>query len=390
MVWDGVHPFECPTRVFYGWGAGEQAGEWLRELGVTRALIVSDPGVAGAGIVDAIAATIDAAGIATARYTAVQPNPTVANVEAALAVWSEQGCDGIVGVGGGSAMDAAKGAGIVATNGGNVADYTGREQVPQALPPLLCIPTTCGTGSEVTFNAVITDEARHVKLPYVSRKLAPKVALVDPNFVVSAPPHIIASTAADAMAHAIECYINTASDPLIDALTIAAIRMIGQHLEPAVNGKNRDSIAQLSLASTMAGIAFNMNANAVVHAASTPVTAKHDVPHGVANAIFLPAGLRFCIPAVPERIAEIGEALGVETRGMEAADAANAAEAAVERVSAVFASVGLPATLTEFGVDVSTMDLEGLAADAMKSRSIPINPRPVTPADLIAIYREVM
>jgi alcohol dehydrogenase len=387
MVWDGVHPFECPTRVFYGWGAAEQAGERLRESRVSRALIVSDPGVEAAGLVARVARTIQAAGIETASFTGVQPNPTVANVEAATAVWHEQRCDGIVGLGGGSAMDAAKGVGIVAANGGNVADYTGREQVPSDLPPLLCIPTTCGTGSEVTFNAVITDEARHVKLPYVSRRLAPKVALVDPEFVVSAPPHIIASTAADALAHAIECYINTASDPLIDALTIASIRMIGRNLAPAVKDRNRDAIAQLSLASTMAGIAFNMNANAVVHAASTPVTARHDVPHGVANAIFLPAGLRFCIPAVPERIAEIGEALGADSIGMTPAESA---EAAVERLRALFADVGIPATLTEFGVDVSTMDLEQLAADAMKSRSIPLNPRPVTPADLIAIYREVM
>jgi len=141
----------------------------------------------------------------------------------------------------------------------------------------------------VTFNAVITDDVRHLKLPFVSRKLAPRMALVDPELVVGAPATVIASTAADALSHAIECYLNTASDPLIDALTIAAIRMIGQNLAAAVNERDRDAIAQLSLASTMAGVAFNMNANAVVHAASTPVTARHDVPHGVANAIF-PAG----------------------------------------------------------------------------------------------------
>jgi len=387
MVWDGVHPFECPTRVFYGWGAAAQIAGRLNELGVTRALIVSDPGVTAAGIVDAVVETIEAAQLTTFRYTSVQPNPTVRNVEEAFVVWTAHQCDGIVGVGGGSAMDAAKGVGIVAANGGSVVDYTGREQVPLDLPPLICIPTTCGTGSEVTFNAVITDESRHLKLPFVSRKLAPKVALVDPEFVVSAPPHIVASTAADALAHAIECYINTESDPLIDALTIAAIRMIGQHLAPAVNEKNRESIAQLSLASTMAGTAFNMNANAVVHAASTPVTAKHDVPHGVANAIFLPAGLRFCIPAVPGRIAEIGVSLGADLHGLNPTEAA---ERSVEALSDLLARAGLPASLSAYGVDVSAMDLDGLAADAMKSRSIPINPRPVTPEDLIAIYNEVM
>ncbi|CAN5561842.1 L-threonine dehydrogenase [soil metagenome] len=387
MVWDGVHPFECPTRVFYGWGAANQIGDRLNELGVTRALVVSDPGVSNAGIVDTVVAIIEASGLQTARYTEVQPNPTIGNVVAGFNVWTSTGCDGIVGVGGGSAMDAAKGIGVVASNDGGIADFTGRDQIPIDLPPLVCIPTTCGTGSEVTFNAVITDEVRHVKLPYVSRKLAPKVALVDPEFVLKAPAHIVASTAADALSHAIECYINTESDPLIDVLTIGAIRMIGEHLVPACNERTRESIAQLSLASTMAGLAFNMNANAVVHAASTPVTAKHDVPHGVANAIFLPAGLAFCIPAVPKRVAEIGVALGADLAGLSEIDAA---EKAVQALRDLLAAAGLPASLSSFGVDGSAMDLKGLATDAMKSRSIPINPRPVTEDDLIAIYKEVM
>jgi len=387
VVWDNIHPFECPTRVFYGWGALAQAGDRLAELGVTKALIVSDPGVEKAGHVATIASAITGAGIRVAQYTGVQPNPTVGNVESGYAVFREQRCDGLVGLGGGSAMDAAKGVGVVASNGGSIADYTGREQIPHDLPPLICLPTTCGTGSEVTFNAVITDDVRHLKLPFVSRKLAPRMALVDPELVVGAPATVIASTAADALSHAIECYLNTASDPLIDALTIAAIRMIGQNLAAAVNERDRDAIAQLSLASTMAGVAFNMNANAVVHAASTPVTARHDVPHGVANAIFLPAGVRFCIPAVPDRIIEIGHAIGAPIGSLTGVEAA---ELVVTTLGQLFASVGLPRSLSEYGVDVSMMDLEALAADAMKSRSIPLNPRPITEQDLVALYREVM
>lgn len=387
MAWDSVHPFECPTRVFFGWGASAEAGNRLKEFGVSRALIVSDPGVAGAGIVEKVAASIRAAGIEVFAFTGVQPNPTVKNVEDGLAVWAEHGCDGIVGIGGGSAMDAAKGVGIVAANGGSIVDFTGREQIPGDLPPLICLPTTCGTGSEVTFNAVITDESRHIKLPYVSRRIAPKIALVDPELVVNAPAGVIAATAADAMAHAVECWINKASDPVIDALTIAAIRMIGLNLVKGVKERDRDAIAQLCLASTMAGVAFNMNANAVVHAASTPVTAKHDVPHGTANAIFLPAGLEFCLPAIPARIGELATALGHDVSGLSPEEAGRKG---VDAIRQLFKDAGLPATLSEFGVDVSKMDLPGLAADAMKSRSIPLNPRPVTPDDLIEIYKAVM
>ncbi len=387
MVWDSVHPFECPTRVFFGWGAARQAGDRLQELGVTRALLVTDPGVARAGIADAVAGSIRAAGIAVTTFAGVQPNPTVGNVEAGQATWVQDRCDGIVGVGGGSAMDAAKGVGIVAANQGSVAEYTGREQIPNPLPPLICLPTTCGTGSEVTFNAVITDETRHIKLPYVSRRLAPNVALVDPELVVSAPPTVIASTAADALSHAVECWINTASDPLIDALTLAAIRMIGGNLVAAVTQRDRTALAQLCLASTMAGIAFNMNANAIVHAASTPVTARHDVPHGTANAIFLAAGLEFCLPAVPERIGQLAGALDESVDGRSPEEAGRKA---VEAIRRLFREAGLPASLSEFGVEVSQMDLHSLAADAMKSRSIPLNPRPVTAEDVIEIYRAVM
>jgi len=387
VVWDSVHPFECPTRVFYGWGALADVGNRLAELGVTKALIVSDPGVEKVGHVATVARAITGAGVDVVQYTGVQPNPTVGNVESGYAVYTEQQCNGLVGLGGGSAMDAAKGIGVVASNGGGIADYTGREQIPRDLPPLICLPTTCGTGSEVTFNAVITDEVRHVKLPFVSRKLAPKVALVDPELVVGAPASVVSSTAADALSHAIECYLNTASDPLIDALTLASIRMIGKNLAAAVNQRDRNAIAQLSLASTMAGVAFNMNANAVVHAASTPVTARHDVPHGVANAIFLPAGVRFCIPAVPDRIIEIGHAIGAPIGNL---TGAGGAEMVVKTLSELLASVGLPRSLSEYGIDVSTMDLEGLAADAMKSRSVPLNPRPITEQDLMALYREVM
>ena len=387
MTWENVHPFECPTRVFYGWGASRQIGERLAELGVRRVLVVSDPGVRNAGIVNAVVEPIQAAGIAVAVYAETQPNPSVANVEAGVARFHEHDGDGLVGLGGGSAMDAAKGVGIVVANGGNIADYTGKELIPQTPPPLVCVPTTCGTGSEVTFNAVITDTERQVKLPYVSRRLAPKVALVDPELVTKAPGLVIAATGADALSHAVESYINRGADPLLDALAFAAIRMIGRNLVPAVTERNRDAIAQMALASTMAGIAFNMNANAIVHAASTPVTAKHDVPHGVANAIFLPAGLAFCLPAAAERLREIALALGEEVAGL---DSTMAGERGIATIRRLLAAAGLPSTLREAGVDPATMDLPALAEEAMTSRNIATNPRPITADDLIALYREVM
>lgn len=387
MGWEGVHPFECPTRVWYGWGASGQIGERLAEFGVRRVLVVSDPGVRGAGIVDGIVERIETAGIEAEVYAETQPNPSVANVEAGLARWREAACDGLVGLGGGSAMDAAKGVGIVAANGGAIAAYTGKDRVPRDIPPLVCLPTTCGTGSEVTFNAVITDTGRHLKLPYVSRRLAPKVALVDPDLVTKAPGQVIAATGADALSHVVESYINRGADPLLDALNLGAIGMIGRNLVAAVKEQDREAISQMALASTMAGIAFNMNANAIVHAASTPITAKHHVAHGVANAVLLPAGLEFCLPAVPERLRDIAAALGEDIAGLATHEAGERGIAAIRRL---LTAAGLPGSLRAAGVDPATMDLMALADDAMKSRNIAMNPRPVATADLIALYHDVM
>src|SRR5439155_9078246 len=239
---------------------------------------------------------------------------------------------------------------------------------------------------EVTFNAVITDPGAHFKLVYVTPRLAPVVALVDPALVESAPSSVIAATAADALAHAVESYVNRGSDPLLDSIDIAAIRMIGRNLRAAVKERDPAAIEQLALASTMAGIAFNMNANAIVHAASTPVTARHGVPHGVANGIFMPYGLAFLAPACRRQLREIADALGEDVAGLSDEEAA---ERGVEAVRSLVQEVGIPATLRDYGLDPDDLDIPQLVEDAMKSRNIVTNPRPVTPADLEELYRAV-
>lgn len=387
MPWDAVHPFECPTRIFYGRGASSQVGERLRELGVTRALIVSDAGVAGAGLVDRVAGHVRSAGLEASVYAGTQPNPTTVNVAEAASLYRQDGCDGIVGLGGGSSMDCAKGAGILASNGGDVADYKGLDNVPARIPTTVCLPTTCGTGSEVTFNAVITDPGADFKLVYVTRRIAPDVALVDPDLVVRAPAPVIAATAADALCHSVESYVNTGSDPLLDSINIAAIRMIGRNLRRAVHERDPDAIAQLCLASTMAGIAFNMNANAIVHAASTPVTAHLHVPHGVANGIFMPWGLEFLAPACQPQLRDIAEALGESVQGLPEEEAARRG---IEAIRRLMKDVDIPATLREYGIDPAAVDIPRLVEDAMKSRNVVTNPRAVTPEDIAELYLAVL
>jgi alcohol dehydrogenase class IV len=234
---------------------------------------------------------------------------------------------------------------------------------------------------------VITDPDVHFKLVFADRKLGADVALVDPDLVEAAPPQVIAATGADALAHAVESYVNRGSDPLLGALNIAAIRMIGANLRTAVETRKPAALEQLMLASTMAGIAFNMNANAIVHAASTPVTARHGVPHGVANGIFMPSGLAFLAPACARELRDVAEALGEDVSGL---SDEQAAERAVEHIRALLTSIGIPATLREWGIDASEFDIPQLVEDAMKSRNIATNPRPVTPDDLEELYRVVL
>jgi alcohol dehydrogenase class IV len=386
MPWDSVHLFECPTRIFYGLGASSLVAERLAELGVTRVLIVSDKGVAAAGLVDRIAGTIRAAGLRAAVYAETEQNPTTANLDEICERYREERCDGLVGLGGGSSMDAAKASAALLENGGSIWDYRGKDLVPRPGPPVVCLPTTCGTGAEVTFVVVITDPSEHFKVVCTARNLAARVALVDPELVLSAPAHVIAATGADALAHAIESYLNVGSDPLLDAINVRAIEMIGANLRRAVYDRGLDAIAQLSLASTMTGIAFNMNANAIVHAASTPVTARHGVPHGVANAIFLPAGIDFLRPACEAKLAVVAQALGEDVSGLSEPDAARRG---VEAVRELLRQVELPATLRDWGLDPAELDIAALVEDAMKSRNIATNPRPVSYEDLADLYRTV-
>jgi alcohol dehydrogenase class IV len=283
-------------------------------------------------------------------------------------------------------MDAAKAVGVVVANGGSIFDYAGRDNVPADIPPLVCVPTTAGTGSEVTFVSVISDPERHFKAVLASRRIAARAALVDPDLVVTAPPSVLAATGVDALAHATESYVNTGSDPLLDALNIQAIRMIGANLRRAVHERDPEAIAQMSLASTMTGVAFAMNANAIVHAASTPVTAHYGVPHGVANAIFLADGLDFLRPACEERLRDIAEALGEDVSGLDVSDAAVRAIEAIRRLAR---DVGMPATLREWGLDPDELDIPTLVEDAMKSRNVTTNPRPVGPPELEQLYRTV-
>jgi len=338
-------------------------------------------------LLDAVLGSLAAADIPATVFDAVEPNPSVATVEAAYAAYQRGGCNAIVAVGGGSPMDVAKAVGIVATNGGGIRDYEGKPEAVRAdLPPFICVPTTCGTGSEVTPFAVITDLERHWKMSIASPREIPRVAIVDPDLFLKMPAGLIAATGMDALTHAIESYTNQDVQPFADAFDIHAIRLIGTYLRPAVANGNREAMAYMAVAATMAGMGFSQNRLGIVHAISHPVTSYVGTPHGVANAILLPYVMEYNAIGAGRRIAEIGRAL---SDGQSGPPWRGGPESGIQAVRALSRDVGIPETLGDVGV--TEEHVSAIAADAMKSRfNIAINPRRVTQADIERVIRNAI
>ncbi|MHB8644930.1 MAG: iron-containing alcohol dehydrogenase family protein [Thermomicrobiales bacterium] len=378
--------FHAPTRVIFGSGCVQATGREVAAMGGSVAFIVTDRGVVGAGLLDGVLASLAASDVSATVFDAVEPNPSIGTVTAALAAYQSGSCNAIVAVGGGSPMDVAKAVGILATNGGAIADYEGKpDAVRVVLPPFVCVPTTCGTGSEVTPFAVITDEARHWKMSIASPRTVPRVAIVDPDLFLKMPAPLIAATGMDALTHAIESYTNQDVQPFSDAFDIHAIRLIGTYLRPAVANGNREAMAHMAVAATMAGMGFSQNRLGIVHAISHPVTSYVGTPHGVANAILLPYVMEYNAIGAGPRIAAIGKALSGESPRM-AWHAS--AQGGIEAVRALSRDVGIPETLGDVGV--TEEHIAAIAADAMKSGNIRINPRRVTQTEIETVIRNAM
>ena len=373
-------------RIVFGVGSVAQVGVEAARLAVTRPLVVTDRGLVQTDIPGQVTKSLESAGMTCVVFSDVEPNPSIETVHKGLALYAAQGCDGLVAVGGGSPMDAAKAIGILATNGGDIREYAGADKFKQPLPPLVAIPTTCGTGSEVTQFAVVTDTAAHFKMGIGSPHNIPKVAIVDPSLLAKLPSKMVASTGMDALCHAIESYTSQAAQPLSDAFCLHAIQMIAKHLRPAVANGNPADLAGMAMASTLAGLGFNNTRTTLVHAMSHAVTAHAQVPHGIANAILVRYVMEFNLIGSPEKNADIATALGVDTAGLPAIEAARLAVGAVRELAD---DVGIPRSLREVGV--SDAMVESLADGAMKAAlAIALNPRRPTRQDVVALYKKAL
>ena len=375
-----VRTVEVPTRIVHGQGAISRLGGIVEELGVRRPLLVTDSGVAVAGLAEKAVEHLTDAFV----FDGVRPNPDVELVGRVSEIYRSEGCDGLVALGGGSSMDTAKGVGVEVTGGGSILDYEdGGKPITQRVPPLVTVPTTAGTGSEVTLWAVITDHERKIKFNVGGTALiGAHVALVDPSLMVGLPTAITAATGMDALSHGIECYTCDYHQPFTDSFALTAIEYVSRWLRAACeDGANMEARTFMAHGATFGGMAYGTESAGAAHAMSQSAGGVHDCPHGALTARVLGPVCEYNAPAAPERYARVALALGADVRGL---DPLEAARAGIEELYRLTEDVGIP-TMEELGF--SEDEIPMLARIAYEDPQTVGNPREVTASDYEEIYR---
>jgi alcohol dehydrogenase len=370
--------------VVFGAGSLNRLGELARELGESRVLLVTDPGLEEAGHPQRAVASLREAGLEVFLFDGVEQNPTTHHVEAGVAFARPLGIDLIVSVGGGSSMDCAKGINFLLTNGGAMADYKGFGKAKKPMLPSIAVPTTAGTGSEAQSFALIADEKTHMKMACGDRKAAFHIAILDPEVTVSQPRSVTAVTAIDALSHALESYVTTRRNPLAQMFAREAWKLLEANLETVLERPDDvEARGAMQMGAFLAGTAIENSMLGATHACANPLTAHYGITHGVAIGVLLPHVLRF-------NGAEVGALYGelVEHAALADGDPGAAAEVLAQRVTDCLRTAGLPRTLTECGVSGGILPL--LAEEANQQWTARFNPRPVGEADLLALYEAAL
>jgi len=392
--------FHSAGQLAFGRNAAKQLGEVAGRLRLTRILIATDPVLIKTGLLDRVRAPLDDGRIAVEIFSGGEPEPSFRAAEACIAAARSFRPDAVLGLGGGSNMDLAKITATALSHGGALRDFVGDDKVPGPILPLLCLPTTAGTGSEVSAAAVLTDQENKMKVGVLSNYLRPRVALVDPLLSVSCPPKITADSGIDALTHAIEAYTAVDNDtfplppdersvyqgrhPLGDCLAEKAISLIGANLRQAVKqGNDLAAREGMALGATLAGLAFSNVGVAMVHALEYPVGGATHCSHGAGNGLLLPYVMRFNLPARRKEFAAIARLLGEDTAGLDEQGAAERAISAVERLRN---DIGIPQRLRDLGVQETQLRPFAEKAHSIK-RILRVNPRSSTVDDLEGILR---
>ena len=378
--------FIVPGQIITGSGALNMAEETLKGLG-KKALIVTDKVMIQLGNCAKVEAALKNQGVDYAIYSEIVGEPTDVMIENGLKAYKEEGCDFLVALGGGSPIDSMKAIGSLVVNGGNISDYMGKI-IDVEMPPLVAIPTTAGTGSEATQFTIITDTKKDIKMLLKGKVLMPNLAIIDPQFTMTAPPKITAATGLDALCHAVEAYTSRKAQTLSDTFAMSAVKRIFKYLPVAFkDGQNEEARVQMSVAALEAGIAFNNASVTIIHGMSRPIGALFHVAHGLSNAMLLKECLTFALEGAYDRFAELGRAVGVAS---DADSDKEASEKFLAAVEAIVKELETP-TLAEFGIDKEEFFkvIDKMAFDAMDSGSPQNTMREVTEEDVKQIYRNL-
>jgi len=378
--------FFIPSVNIMGAGCLQEAVLAIRGYGFRKALIVTDAVLNKLGVAGKIQALLKTQEIESVVFDGAKANPTVGNVKDGLAKLTENKCDFVISLGGGSSHDCAKGIALCATNGGEIADYEGVDRSAKPQLPLVSINTTAGTAAEMTRFCIITDEVRHIKMAIVDRNVTPILSVNDPELMLAKPKGLTAATGMDALTHAVEAYVSIAANPITDACALKAIELIARNLRTAVaHGDDLPAREQMAYAQFLAGMAFNNASLGFVHAMAHQLGGFYDLPHGVCNAVLLPHVQAFNAQTSAARLTDVARAMDVDVTAMDAAAGALACLAAIRQLAA---DVGIPSSLSELGVKEA--DIAMLATNALKDACGLTNPRKANQAEIEGIFRNAM
>ncbi|KOY17309.1 iron-containing alcohol dehydrogenase [Paenibacillus xylanivorans] len=381
-----THAYYVPPVNLMGRGCLHEAGKMIENMGIRKALVVSDRRLISSGVAEQVLSILRKSGLDYVVYDEVQPNPTCQNVHDGIQVFQDHGCDAIISIGGGSPQDTAKAIGIVATNGGHIRDYEGLHQSKHKSVPLVAINTTAGTSSEVTMNYVITDEERKVKMVMVDRNSLVDLSVNDPELMLSKPASLTAATGMDALTHAVEAMVTPGGFTVTSATAAAAVELIFEYLPRAVrDGSDLEAREHMTYACFLGGIAFNNAGLGYVHAMAHQLGGVYNLPHGVCNAMLLPYVEEMNAKHVPSKFRHIAKAIGMDVKGKRDEECS---EYVIEAIRQLSKEVGIPEKLSELGVKDPDVGL--LADNAMKDACAPSNPYQPSKDEVMELFRKII
>jgi alcohol dehydrogenase len=387
MAIQSVYSLVNAGRIIAGPNSIETIGEIPREYGVRKVLLITDQGVWNSGVIDRPKLILESAGIHVDVINDTPPEPEAGQVQEIFDRALGYGDGMVIGIGGGSVMDTAKLLSVMLTNELTVAGLLAKAKIGRRGLPTVLAPTTAGTGSEVTPNAIVLVPEEELKVGIVDAKLLPECVILDPAMTLGLPPAVTASTGMDALTHAIECYTSKKANPFSDMYALAAIRFLARNIRTAYrDGQNLDARHEMLLGAMFAGICIATSSTTAVHALAYPLGGKYRIAHGLSNAVLLPHVMRFNLDAVPGRFRDIAEAMELDLAGL---SAGQAAEKMVENLEALIADLKLDAGLKERGITERDVDHMVEAASRV-TRLLDNNPKPMTKSDMRAIYRRLL